>query len=225
MKIAVLSDVHGNTTALRKIVKDLQERNISKVIFLGDLFIGGPDAKGCLKVMRNLDPIVWIKGNTDDWIDEELFIRDQLTDEDVAFIKDLPIVKSLTVKGVDILCLHGTPRDVGERIFPEMKSDRLDDILYGYPEQIILSGHIHEPYVVDIGDRLLVNPGSVGLCNAGDDDKASYAIMNVKKNSVTAKIVKIKFSHKKAAELAKSCGMNNVEKYINKIENRPSRHI
>lgn len=223
MKIAVLSDIHGNSTALEAVMADLASKQIDKVIFLGDLFNGGPDPAGCLKLVRQLNPLVWIKGNTDDWIDDDPFVRRRFTGEEAAFIKGLPIAQTIEAEGVQVLCVHGTPRDSGERLLPDMEDAQLEALLSGYDASVVLSGHIHEPYVVNRAHRLLVNPGSIGLCNAGDDDKASYAILEISNGAVHAEIARKKFSHGKAAELAEKSGMANPDKFMKKVRHRPAR--
>ena len=70
MNIAVLSDIHGNITALRSVISDLKSLKITKIIFLGDLVINGPAPLECFQEIQDLKPICWVKGNTDIWYQE-----------------------------------------------------------------------------------------------------------------------------------------------------------
>ena len=68
MKIAVMSDIHGNLSALNRVVEDFKSQGASQVIVLGDIVFFGDEPEGCFQLIQELRPLAWIKGNTDDWI-------------------------------------------------------------------------------------------------------------------------------------------------------------
>lgn len=70
MRIAVLSDMHGNGIALNCVINDMKKQNINKVIILGDVVMKGPMPSEVMKELKKLDIVTWIKGNTDEWFKE-----------------------------------------------------------------------------------------------------------------------------------------------------------
>lgn len=60
-KIAVLSDIHGNLTALKAVVKDVQLKKVDEVWVLGDLLMPGPGAKEICQLLRELEPTVFLR--------------------------------------------------------------------------------------------------------------------------------------------------------------------
>ena len=92
----------------------------------------GPEPATVIGMIRDLNPLCWIKGNTDIWLeifsdDREpvtqrekglygyfSFAKTKLTNDEIAFLKDLPIKMSLTIGDMLVLCVHGSPRSVNE---------------------------------------------------------------------------------------------------------------
>jgi predicted phosphodiesterase len=70
MKIAIISDIHGNNVALMEVLKDIKRRRIEEVIFLGDLVMVGTQPQEVFETIEEIKPIVWINGNTDLWLNE-----------------------------------------------------------------------------------------------------------------------------------------------------------
>ena len=70
MKIAIISDVHGNLEALKATLKDIQKRNIDKIYCLGDTLAKGVHPKECIKLIKENCEIV-LQGNTDEYFSKE----------------------------------------------------------------------------------------------------------------------------------------------------------
>lgn len=70
MKVGILGDIHGNYHSFSKVIEDMILNDVNKVIFLGDLVIWGNEPQRCYEILRDMKPIVWIKGNTDNWFNE-----------------------------------------------------------------------------------------------------------------------------------------------------------
>ena len=66
MKIAIISDIHGNLEALKSTLQDIEKRNIDKIICLGDIIAKGIHPKECIKLIKEKCDIV-IQGNTDEY--------------------------------------------------------------------------------------------------------------------------------------------------------------
>ena len=67
-RIALLADIHGNSTALKAVLKDCRQNHIQKFILLGDLFTKGPDPAGVFRQLQRLPTLAAVAGNTDDWL-------------------------------------------------------------------------------------------------------------------------------------------------------------
>jgi putative phosphoesterase len=197
MKIAVISDIHGNGVALTYAVEDIIKLGIKKVIILGDVVMKGPMPSESLELLRNseLEILAWIKGNTDMWFEEisnqwipstkrekelKLFYEyamANLKEEQVSFIKKLPIECSFILYGISILCVHGTPQSITEAIDSSVSEVDIRISISGVKEQLILCGHSHTSFIGEVDEKKIFNVGSVG--NSLDGDKRiSYGILD-----------------------------------------------
>lgn len=196
MKVAVLSDIHGNALALDYAIKDLKSLGIKKIIILGDIVMKGPMPYQSIKMLqdKDLEILAWIKGNTDLWFEEipddwipstkrenELYLyhkyaKDNLEEEQIKFIKKLPLEALISINEITILCVHGTPKSIVEAIDASVLEEEIRDALNEVDEQVILCGHSHTSFIGEIDGKKIFNVGSVG--NALDNDnRLSYGIL------------------------------------------------
>src|SRR5262245_59763740 len=136
MKIAIISDIHGNCMALEAVLADLRRNPADSVVCLGDAIRGGPQPHETVERLRSLGcPIVM--GNADAWLLSGLNTSDteqvterqeqvrqwslsRLSPDDIAFIKGFqPTVRIELEGGNRLLCFHGSPASFDELIFPE----------------------------------------------------------------------------------------------------------
>lgn len=196
MKVAVLSDIHGNGVALQYAIDDLKRLGIKKIIILGDVVMKGPMPSQSLEMLKDkdLEIIAWIKGNTDLWLEEitdiwipstkrerELYLyyeyaRSYLKEEQIGFLKELPLECSITLKGISILCVHGTPQSIVEAIDSSVPEEKIKKAVKGVEEQIILSGHSHTSFIGEVDDKMIFNVGSIGNSLDGDN-RISYGVL------------------------------------------------
>ncbi len=104
MKIAVFTDVHGNLSALKKVLEQIKEKNVDEIIFLGDIFQRGNEEVECLELLKESE-VICLKGNCELYAangvdidpDEEYLreyydrIRSSLSDEQMNFVKKMPL--------------------------------------------------------------------------------------------------------------------------------------
>ena len=138
MKVAVLSDIHGNFQALKAVVNDMDKFDCEKVLCLGDLAMAGPQPDVVINYVEKQNDWEVIQGNTDKMIAEysiELFnqvystfpvmanaLADDakiLSDAQKNFLKNLPQQKDIDICGVKVLMVHGSPRKNNEDILLE----------------------------------------------------------------------------------------------------------
>jgi putative phosphoesterase len=186
MRILLLADVHANWPALQAITEPYDV-----CLFLGDLVDYGLDPAPCLAWVRS-NCRHSIRGNHDHGVAQNVTVsgrngfkyltgvtrplsRERLTADDVRFLGRLPVSKVITLENTRFLLVHGSPRDPLDEYAPadaEFWARRLQHI----EADVVCVGHTHQPYVLEVGGRLVINPGSVGQPRDGDP-RASYAVI------------------------------------------------
>lgn len=185
MKIAIISDIHGNMDALEAVMEDIKQENCEKVFVLGDYAMGGPEPSLVVDwfFKKQFDSnYKMIQGNTDFMIanfDDNLYqalkskapIMAEALKEDVSilnsiqkdFLKTLPIQLEVKCENVKILLVHGSPRKNNEDISPDLSIEEVEKMLEGVDADVILCGHTHLPCGYQTSNKkTVVNVGSVG---------------------------------------------------------------
>lgn len=211
-RIALLSDIHGNAVALEAVLADIAVREVDELVCLGDVAAGGPQPREALARVRDLGcPVVL--GNADTWLLDGFprepsergddvaslaaiveWARDQLRADDRRFLSSFRPVVERRLEAERLLCFHGSPRSPNERILAMTGESELEAALAGHPASIHAGGHTHLQLLRRIGQRLLVNPGSVGLplaCAATVPSAADYAIVEVEPGAAAVEFRRI----------------------------------
>lgn len=236
MKIAVLSDVHGNEIALDYIIEDMKHQNISKSIILGDVVIKGPMPLEVIRKLQKLEILGWIKGNTDMWFEEieadwkpssaneqELYqyykyAKDNLNTNIISFIKNLPFSHTLEINKTKILCVHGSPKSATQQMDGSIPEDEIRQAIIDVTENIILCGHTHCPFIGELDEKKLFNVGGVGISFDGDN-RASYGILDCSENGIELVIRRIEYPVNELLRLAKEKNFPNFDAYANTMLN------
>lgn len=190
MKLAVISDIHGNLPALNAVLADIQARSVDLILNLGDIVSGGLFPAETADRLMPLN-IPTIRGNHERQLLEQDVASMSLSDRHAFerlraphwhWLKKLPA--ELTIND-DVLMVHGVPGD--DRIYlledvtasgvrPSSEA-RVLSFVADRSASLILCGHTHIPRQLRLADgRLIVNPGSVGL-QAYDDDTPRSHVM------------------------------------------------
>ncbi|MCA5011819.1 MULTISPECIES: metallophosphoesterase family protein [unclassified Enterococcus] len=203
-KIALLADVHGNSTALESVLKDCEHREVSDYWILGDLFLPGPGGKDILKNLRAVTPSAWIRGNWDDCfldvVDKKIDFDDptdvyvgmlasiiipQFDQADIDFFKKMPIQRIKKIAGLNISLTHNLPEiNYGGQLHPSSNQSEFDK-LFSIESDIAVYAHVHHQTLrYSSNDQIIINPGSIGQPFNGwkhfkHDRRAHYAILEV----------------------------------------------
>ena len=194
--IAVFSDLHGNTPALRALLAELDEVRLDLVVDLGDIASGGVDPRGTLALLASRPDIVTVRGNherqlatgnPDDLGASDRLAHDTLAPDVVARLGALP-TRLEVVPGV--LAFHGSPSDdlcyLLETVDPAVHGGlreatdaevlaRLGTDAGRY--EVYLSGHTHLQRTRRLPDgSLVLNPGSLGWPAYGDDEPYPHLV-------------------------------------------------
>ena len=192
MRIAVLSDVHGNLPALDAVLEHLADQQVDAIACLGDHVSGPVDPSGAAERLMVLGAVV-ISGNHDRWtVDTGLrgagavdrFAQSRLSIEQLDWLAGLPATATV---GEDVFLCHGTPGDDETPWldnFYDWRTTTLPDEAavaqhaLGINRPIMLCGHTHIARTVRLLDgRLIVNPGAVGMQLVRGSPDAHYAIL------------------------------------------------
>ncbi len=189
MRVALISDLHGNLTALEAVLDDLARERPDRVLCLGDVAATGPRPRetverlrevGCPVVMGNADAV--LLGPIPDSENEGMrrileidrWCSEQLSTEHLDFISGFqPTLNASLDLENDLLCFHGSPRSFDDAIVAATPEEDLRDMLSGYETTVMAGGHTHEQLLRRHARTTLVNPGSVGL----DPPFAGYALV------------------------------------------------
>lgn len=184
IKYAIISDIHGNITALNAVLADIKNRNIDKIICLGDTIGKGCHSHECLILVKEQCDVVLLGNNDIEYIksldeivvdskidfDYEAFYfnQKQLSADDIDYIKSLPMCCEFYLSGCLVRCFHASPYDKSKLIFEYASIP--EKLMQFYPTgatsnkvaDIAVFGHTHSLSMEGMFARRLVNAGSVG---------------------------------------------------------------
>ncbi|HEY7590331.1 MAG TPA: metallophosphoesterase family protein [Candidatus Limnocylindrales bacterium] len=214
-RLAVLSDVHGNATALEAVRKAIKASKPDHVLVGGDLVLNGPDPAAAVDGVRELekDGAIVVQGNTDvavadfdyaaafPWLTDGVpdsfraaaeWANEQLGDERVEWLRRLPAERRLRVGETLVLVCHASPGSqtagFDQALDPTVVVERLGRT----DARIICCGHTHLPEVRDFGWKQIVNDGSAGYVFDGEPS-ASWALVEIDGDDVRAEIRRTEF--------------------------------
>jgi putative phosphoesterase len=186
MKLAILSDTHGNLAALETALDDAKQHGIEDFICLGDVGNFGPQPKKTLELVRELNcPVVM--GNTDYYLLSTRTIADieksgrtpdeqtpmileienwcaaQIDEADRTFLRTFKPTIELNVEGLKILAYHGSPKSFNDPITGTTPDETLRPYFENTEADLYMGGHTHEQFIRRHFTKRVMNPGSVGL--------------------------------------------------------------
>lgn len=220
MRLAVLSDIHGNLIALEAVLNDLKAAGgADRTWVLGDLCFLGPRPAECLRIVRDLPASQMISGNTDrelvtgtrnamqpkdeaEWetfparlrVRERIFAWTcaQLSYTDFEYLSRLRPGLDLEVPGYGwALGYHGTPGNDEGVMRPDTPDDEVLDQFLDCEGRIGFGGHTHLPMDRDLGPWRVVNVGSVGL--PFDEPRACYALVTFESGGATVELRRVSY--------------------------------
>jgi len=217
MRVAALYDVHANLPAVEAV---LAEVDVDTILVGGDAVLG-PMPRETLRLLRDRGA-TFIRGNCDREVatpgeGEELWTRrarwahEQLDDEELAFLRDLRHPLPMEVDGLgEVLFCHGSPRSDEEILTAITPPKRLDPILDGVTQNLVVCGHTHAQFDRLVGDRRLVNAGSVGMAYEGEPGIAAWAILGP-----TVELRRTAYDVEAAAVLVRETGFPGADELVN----------
>ncbi len=238
MKIALISDIHGNNVALNTVLNDLASKKPDKLVCLGDVATIGPQPSQVLDTLLTLD-CIFIQGNHDaallnpekatDYnihpsLHENLhWTINQLTPQHRALLESFQFSFSIDLdSSIDLFCFHASPQSNIDNILPSTPHKVLDDLLAGTTAEIMAGGHTHRQMLRKFHDRLLINPGSVGTSFAAPPPNdlpvlspwAEYAMIETISGSIHVNLYRLPMDIQAVHEAVRNSQMPNSEWWL-----------
>lgn len=230
-KIAVLSDIHGNATALEAVLADAKAQAVTEYWTIGDNTVRGPEAERVMQLLDQVEPTAAVLGNHEQNYQKVLaaapasftkpkqimatiltdFDRQQLTKAHFQQLLDLPITQTKQVGPLTIRLQHVLPDFVsGHTLAPTEVQPNFDKAASGNADLVIYA-HTHQPLMrYSTRGQLILNAGTVGLPTALRpalrQPRAMYLILTIDDTGLQAiDYRQVDFDWQQAIEIAKKC--------------------
>ena len=221
MRLAVVSDMHGNLTALDAVIADVERRGVRSVVHGGDLALAGCQPAEVIDRVRELG---WpgVYGNVDQllWAPREherqlrrapklsklldvLFFDyapatlDLIGSDRLQWLRSLPAEH----REGDVLVLHASPGDLWRAPMPDSEDGDLMSTYGSCDADVVVYGHIHRPFVRSLRDLTVANSGSVGSPFDGDP-RASYLLID----ETSVQVVRVEYDIERETSLLLASG-------------------
>ena len=204
-RIALLSDVHGNATALEAVLADAESQAVTDYWFLGDLLMPGTGRRNILERLERLPISLQVRGNWEDSLWHALhqkldltrpshlyltklchFVLEEIRPEEIDRMRELPLQVLTEVAGLKIAVSHHLPdKNWGRELIHIGNQSDFDRLFEGNEAVIAIYGHIHQQFLrYGTGGQLIINPGSIGQpffldATLRQDLRAQYAILEI----------------------------------------------
>ncbi len=178
MRIALISDIHGNAIALKAVLAEIEQRAVDRIVCLGDVATIGPQPRETLDILQSLEA-AFVLGNHDAALLDPSLSHDyniapildtslgwcegQLTAADREFLGTFQPTLDVPLNGAhSLLCFHGSPKSNTDILIATTPPEELDHYFEGYAFQVMAGGHTHVQMLRQHYGIWFVNPGSVG---------------------------------------------------------------
>jgi len=237
VRVALLSDIHGNLVALEAVLADMAQRDaFDQVVVAGDLVWAGPWPAEVVDRVRGLAATV-IQGNTDAFLglapddppEDKLehhfapllaWYKERLGPARTAFLLGLPFSHRISpAAGHDLLVVHANPLDEERHISPQMSDAELDDILGPVEKcdwEVLAFGHLHIPYSRRWHDRLLVDVSGAGLPMDGDR-RAGYTVLTWAGTAWQIEQPRVEYAVPEVVHQMQVCGMPRGKHFADRL--------
>jgi predicted phosphodiesterase len=225
MRIAIVSDIHGNRTAFEAVLEDLRQVAPDLILHGGDLATSGASPSEIVDGIRDLG---WqgVAGNVDEmlWAPESLTefashapqlqpmwdaireiaaaTREALGEERLAWLRGLPRIQ---LRG-SMALVHASPLSLWRAPAPEASDAELESVYGPLGRPIAVYAHIHRPYIRNVSGMIVANTGSVSLSYDGDR-RAAYLLLD----GSTPTIRRVEYDLDKELRILSGCGLPHAE--------------
>lgn len=245
-KIALLSDVHGNSTALEAVLADAESKQVTDYWFLGDLLMPGTGRRNVLDRLNQLPISLQVRGNWEDSLWRALhgkldlsrpshlyltrlchFILEEIRPEEIDRMQELPLQVLTEVEGLKIAVSHHLPdKNWGRELIHIGDQVDFDRLFEGNEAAIAIYGHIHQQFLrYGTKGQLVINPGSIGQpffldATLRQDLRAQYAIIEIDETGLKdVDLCRVAYDVEQELEIARELQLPYYEIYEESIVN------
>jgi putative phosphoesterase len=228
MKIAVLSDIHGNLSALEAVLRHARGQGAEgTIINLGDSIGYGPNPEAIVRWSESAH-VINLLGDYDQKVLSKKYRKSgwaqvknpdkramfawtyhALSKHSRKILKSYPKQRDLSLEGFQVLCTHTGPGSHRQYLSPETPDAQLAELVRQTQVDIVLCGHSHHAFTRWAADALFINPGSVGRLDDGDP-RASYAILELVGSKAEAQIYRVPYNLVPAVNAIRQTGLGEV---------------
>lgn len=173
MQVGIISDVHGDYETLSKTLHRLRNlHKVSHILCAGDLVGRGPEQNRVVELIRK-HRIHTVRGNHDEWFYG-------ISDENIAYLKTLPVDWRGDVGGYSFFMCHGKPGNNMWGMYRDHLSNTYVNMVLGsLGVQVLVTGHTHVPLYVQVDEGVLVNPGSLYTFDSSRASSRTYGVLTL----------------------------------------------
>ena len=250
-RIAILSDIHGNTTVLETVLNDAKELGATEYWLLGDFFLPGPGGNDLMDLLEGLPITVSVRGNWDDCVLEALdgvygledpqeiqllrltqYLMERLDTRHIDWLRSLPLLDKIEVNGLRFSLSHNLPdKNYGGALQVINETSNFDHLL-DEETDIAVYGHVHKQLLrYGSQGQQIINPGTIGMpyfdWESLKNHRAQYAVIEVEEGElVNIQFRKVAYDYEAELELAKEKGLPFIEMYeeLRREDNYPGHN-
>ena len=245
-KIALLSDIHGNTTALEAVLEDAKRAGVEEYWLLGDVLMPGTGRRDLLNLLEELPITVQILGNWEDSLWRAMkgmldpsrashrylmrhcqYILEEIRPEEIEAMQSLPMQVHREISGLRVGITHHLPdKNWGRELIHIGDQKDFDRLVTNPPCDLAVYGHIHQQFFrYGSGGELILNPGSIGQpfflqANLRKDLRAMYAILEFDESGLKdVDFRRVSYDIEKELQLAKDLKLPYFQVYYESLVN------
>jgi len=233
VRLALLSDQHGNDVAFRAALDDVDRIGVEEIVCLGDTTQGGTQpaqtldrlaSLGCATVLGNADALLLeVPTDSPEPITEQLLeVREwTLSQLDASHLEQIrsfsPVVRR-ELDGVSLLFFHGSPRSYDDVLLPDLGPEAVEPYL-GHDAALLAGGHTHRQWTRRIESGIYANPGSVGIAYDWHREpplvrpQAEWALVTIADGEVAVEFRQVPYSVEDVQAAARASGRPHADEW------------
>ena len=237
-RIAILSDIHGDTTALKAVIADARALGATEYWLLGDILLPGPGREDLFELLDAIPITAAVRGNWGDCVLEALdgeygledpqeiqllrltqYLMEGLDPKRIDWLRSLPLVEKKEVNGIRFSLTHNLPeKNYGGFLRPANVTENFDQLLDDQTDMAIY-GHVHKQLLrYGSQGQQILNPGTIGMpyfdWGPIQNHRAQYALIDVEEDGVTnLQFRKVAYDYEAELQDAKDKGLPFIEMY------------
>ena len=251
-RIAILSDIHGDTRALEAVIADARALGATEYWLLGDILLPGPGREDLFDLLDAIPITAAVRGNWDDCVLEALdgeygledpqeiqllrltqYLMEGLDPKRIDWLRSLPLVEKKEVNGIRFSLTHNLPeKNYGGDLRPANVTENFDQLLDDQTDMAIY-GHVHKQLLrYGSQGQQILNPGTIGMpyfdWEPIQNHRAQYALIDVEEDGVTnLQFRKVAYDYEGELQDAKDKGLPFIEMYeeLRREDNYRSHNI